>query len=55
MAVTELAEPVRRDWGVPPRGNSRRARVAPDWPTGCEGGSLGQSDRGSENAGMKAV
>ena len=29
MVFTELAEPVRRDWGVSPRGNSRRARLAP--------------------------
>ena len=28
MVVTELAEPVRWDWGVSPRGNSRRARLA---------------------------
>ena len=52
MVVTKLAEPVRRDWGVSPRGNSGRARLALGL---AEGGSLGQWDWGSENAGMKAI
>ena len=54
MILAELAEPLRRDWGVSPRGNTARASP-PDWPKRDEGGSLGQWGWGSENAGMKAI
>ena len=39
---------VRRDWGGnAPRGNSRRARLARDWPRAGGGVTLGQWDWGS--------
>ena len=46
---------VQRDRGVPPRGNSRRARLDPSLAKGERGGRLGQWDWGSENAGMKVI
>ena len=46
---------VRRDRGVCPRGNSRRARLAPLLAKGGRGGALGEWDWGSENAGMKVI
>ena len=45
----------RRDRGVPPRGNSRRARRAPSLAKGGRGGRLDRWDWGSENAGMKVI
>ena len=55
MVLTEIAEPVRRDWRGSPR-ETPAARVSPlDWPRRGAGRSLGQWDWGSENAGMKAI
>ena len=46
---------VQRDRGVPPRGNSRRARRAPSLAKGGRGGRLDQWDWVSENAGIKVM
>ena len=55
MVVTELAERMRWDWGVS-RGETLAARASPPaWPRRGEGGSLGQWDWDSDNAGMKAI
>ena len=59
----EIAEPgmgtypprARRNRGVSPRGNSRRARLASDWSRVGGGRALGQLDWDSENAGMKVI
>ena len=55
MAVTKLAEPLRRDWGVSPRQTTAARASPPDWPRRGEGGFLGQWGWGSEKAGMEGV
>ena len=55
MVVTELTEPVWRDWGSS-RGATPGARAtSPGWPERGGGIYLGQWDWGSENAGMKVM
>ena len=46
---------VRLNRGVPPRGNSRRVRLAPSLAECGQRGGLGQWDWGSEKAGMIVV
>ena len=56
MIVTELAEPVRLDWGVSPKGKLPPRAPRPLIGRGrAEGRGLGQWDRGWENAEMKAI